>query len=129
LNLLAAGFGLVLAATAIAVVAALERGRRMAELRALRVQGLPARVAAASGLLSYGGLVVGGVLAGVVAAAASWAALRLVVPAFVDSWTATSVPSGPRPLIAGLALVMATAALLGVAALAARPIGKGTGSV
>jgi putative ABC transport system permease protein len=126
LNLLAALLGLVLAATAIVVVAALERGRRLAELRALRVQGLPARVAAASGLLNYAGLVAGGVLAGVVAAAASWAAVRKVVPAFVDGWTVTTVPDGPRPVVAVLAFLLATAALLGVAALVARPIGKGT---
>jgi hypothetical protein len=127
LNLVAGLLGLVLAATAVAVLAALERNRRIAELRALRVQGLPARVAATSGLLNYAGLVAGGVLAGVLAAAASWAAVRKVVPAFVDGWTVTAVPSGPRPVVAVLALLLAAGALLGVAALAARPIGKGTG--
>jgi putative ABC transport system permease protein len=128
LALLAALVGLALAALAIAVVAAVERGRRIAELRALRGQGLPARVAAGSGLLSYAGLVAGGVLAGIVAAAVSWAAARMVVPAFVDGWTVTPVPHGPRPVVAGLALLLATAALLGVAFVAARPIGKGTSS-
>jgi putative ABC transport system permease protein len=128
LNLLAGLLGLLLAATAIAVVASLERGRRVAELRALRVQGLPARVAAASGLLNYVGLVAGGVVAGVAAAAASWAAVRVVVPAFVDEWTATAVPHGPRPVVACLALLLAAAALLGVAVLAARSIGKGVRS-
>jgi hypothetical protein len=127
LAVLAALLGLALAALAIVVIATVERGRRIAELRALRGQGLPARVAARSGLLSYAGLVVGGVLAGIVAAAVSWAAARAVVPAFVDSWTVTAVPRGPRPWVAVAALVLATAALLAVAAWAARPIRGGTG--
>jgi putative ABC transport system permease protein len=125
LNLLAAVCGLVLAAIAIAVVAAVERAWRAADLRALRAQGLPARAAAASGLGSHAGLVVGGVLAGVVAGAVSWAAARAVVPAFVDGWTITAVPHGPRPVVAALALLLVAAALLGVAALAARGSGKG----
>lgn len=127
LNLIAGLLGLALAAAAIAVVAALERDRRVAELRALRVQGLPPGAAAACGRLTYAGLVGGGLLAGVAAAAASWAAVRKVVPAFVDGWTATSVPHAPRPAVAGLALLLAAAALLGAGALAARAIGKGTG--
>lgn len=120
--LLAALLGLALAALAIAVIATVERGRRAAELRALRVQGLPAATAARSGLLGYSWLVLGGVLAGLVAASVSWWATREVLPAFVDGWTATAVPAAPRLVVAVPALILVTAVLLGAAGLAARKL-------
>jgi putative ABC transport system permease protein len=121
-QLLAALLGLALAALAIAVIAAVERGRRAAELRALRVQGLPATTAARSGLLGYSWLVLGGVVAGLVAASVSWWATREVLPAFVDGWTATGVPATPRLVVAVPALIVVTAVLLGAAGLAARKL-------
>jgi putative ABC transport system permease protein len=119
-DLLAALLGLAIAALAIVMIATVERDRRAAELRALRVQGLSAAVAARSGLLGYSGLVLGGVLVGLVCAAVSWLAVRAVLPAFVDGWTATPVPASPRPIVIVLALAVVLAVLLGAAAVAAR---------
>jgi hypothetical protein len=124
LTLLAALAGLVLAAIAVAVVAAIEREPRLAELRALRVQGLPASVAVASGRLGYAWFVLGGVLVGALATVASWPAARAVLPAFVDGWTATAVPAWPRPLVAVVVFAGTTAVLLGVALLTARPVAR-----
>jgi len=117
-QLLTALLGLLLAAAAVTVAAAVERTPRATELADLRTQGLPARTARAVASRGYAVLTVLGVLAGLLATVvAQWLAdVRL--PLFVDSWATLPPPGGPRPgalLLAGLAAAM----VLGVAAWAA----------
>jgi putative ABC transport system permease protein len=115
LHLLTSVLCLLLAAAGIVVVATAERRERASELLALRVQGMAARPAAASGLLGYAGLVLGGLLVGALTAVPAWAAARVVHPVFVDGWTATAAPAGPRWWLALLALLVVGGLLVAVA--------------
>jgi hypothetical protein len=119
LHALAALIGLALAGGAVLAVAAAERRRRLGELVALRVQGLPVRVAARAGRLGYATLVAGGLVAGVAAGAANWWAAHRLLPVFHPGWTATAAPAGPRPLVAAAAFVAVAVLLLSCAAYAA----------
>lgn len=115
LHLLTSVLGLLLAAAGIVVVATAERRERADELRALRVQGMAARPAASSGLLGYAGLALGGLLVGVLAAVPAWLASRIVHPVFVDGWSATEAPVGPRWWLALLAIAVVGGLLIAVA--------------
>ncbi|GAA4675631.1 FtsX-like permease family protein [Phytohabitans rumicis] len=97
--------GVLLAAGALAVAAAVERPDRSAELAALRAQGLPLRAVHWIGYGGYGALAAAGVLVGVVAAALGGALVEAPIPVFVDDWRVLPVPTGPQavPLVlAGL---------------------------
>ncbi|WP_326562913.1 FtsX-like permease family protein [Micromonospora sp. NBC_01796] len=104
-QLLAGVIGLLLAAGAFTVAAAVERGDRRADLVALRVQGLPP---GAVRRVAYGGdlLLVGcAVLLGVGAAVLAGAVLRSTMPLFVDGWRllpTSTAPGGPALLLAAL---------------------------
>jgi hypothetical protein len=124
LALVAALAGLVLAAVAVTVIAAIDRGSRVAELRALQVQGLSPRAARTSFRLSYAWFALGGVLVGGLAAAVSWPAVRAIVPTFVDGWTVTASPAWPRPMVALLVLGFTAAALLVAVLLASWPMAR-----
>src|SRR5207248_956087 len=96
-QLLTAALGLLLAAAAVWVAAAVERGPRAGELVDLRAQGLPGRVARDVGYGGYAALVGFGVLAGLLGTVlAHWLAdVRL--PVFADSWATLPSPTGLRP--------------------------------
>lgn len=118
-RLAAAGLGVLLAAAGLAVAALAEHRSRLAELRDLRRQGLDAATAAGSALRSYAGLVLGGIGAGaLLAAAVSIALIRVGIPVFTDGWTATRAPVLPRPLVA-LAAFAVAAAMIGAVGIAA----------
>lgn len=112
---LAAGLiGLLLAAGALAVVAAVERDDRAAELAALRFQGLPAGAVAR---IAYGGYAVIGLLAVVVGAVVTVVAqlpIQRVVPIFLDNWAVLPLRIGPQP-VPVLASALIAALMLGVA--------------
>ncbi len=97
-HLASAIFGMVLAVGGLGLVAAVDRRRRADDLRALRRQGLSARVARRAGLWSYLSTVVAAAIAGLVAGVAAWLAAGDRMPIFTD---AVSVLRPPRwPLLA-----------------------------
>jgi hypothetical protein len=101
--LLAGVIGLLLAAATIAVAGAVDRRTRLAELAALRVQGLDARAARAASWAGSAGLILTGVAGGLFAAVLARPLARTSVPAFTDGWT---VLAPPAPLSA-VAVVLA----------------------
>jgi putative ABC transport system permease protein len=108
--LLAAALGLLLTAAAVAVTAAVDRGQQVAQLGALRMQGLPRRSAVLSGYAGLTALIGAGLLTGLVAAAIAGPVARVAAPAFTDSWT---VLAPPDPLTV-MALVVAGVIALAV---------------
>lgn len=110
--------GLLLAAGAFVVVAAVERPERAVELAALRVQGLPPAVARSVAYGGYAGLALAAVVLGVVASVLAQAVTRRPIPLFVDGWRVLPVDVGPQPLPALVALVagVLVAGVVGVAA-------------
>jgi predicted lysophospholipase L1 biosynthesis ABC-type transport system permease subunit len=118
-QLLTGALGVLLAALALAVAAAVERPDRSAELAALRAQGLSLR---AVRLISYGGyavLVLAGVAIGIVAAALGGAVVEAAMPVFVDDWAVLPVLTGPQApalLLAGLGGLLVLGATGAVAA-------------
>ncbi|GAA1876315.1 hypothetical protein GCM10009687_50510 [Asanoa iriomotensis] len=105
-QLVAALAGLLLTAGAFIVVAAVERPERVAELAALRAQGLPPRVVRRVAWGGYAGLAVAAVLLGLGASALAQAVTRRPIPLFVDGWDVLPVAVGPQPLPLGLALLV-----------------------
>jgi putative ABC transport system permease protein len=91
-GLLAAGVGLLLAAAAVAVAAAVERGPQLEQLAALRIQGLPRRVAVTIGYAGNAALVAAGLLAGLLAAAVARPVVGVTVRPFTDEWTLIPPP-------------------------------------
>jgi hypothetical protein len=117
-QLLTALLGLLLAAAAVTVAAAVERTPRATELVDLRTQGLPAGIARAVASRGYAVLIGLGVLAGLAGTVVAHWLADVRLPLFVDSWTTLPPPGGPRAgalLLAGLAATV----VLGVAAWAA----------
>jgi len=106
--LLAGVVVLLLAAAALGVAGAVDRRSRLDQLRALRVQGLPGRVAVVTAYAGMVGLVLAGLLAGLAAAALARPLARITVPAFTDGWDVLPLPG---------ALGLASLALAGLAAL------------
>jgi putative ABC transport system permease protein len=91
-GLLAAVLGLLLAAAAVAVTAAVDRGPQITQLSALRRQGLPLRTAVVSGYAGLTVLIGAGLLVGLIAAAIAGPVARVAAPAFTDSWTVLAPP-------------------------------------
>ncbi|MET8148767.1 ABC transporter permease [Actinoplanes sp. NPDC049668] len=96
-SLLAGAVALLLAAAALGVAGAVDRRPRLEQLRALRVQGLPARVAVGTAYAGTAALVLVGLLAGLSAAALARPLVGITVPAFTDGWEVL-----PRPGALGL---------------------------
>jgi ABC-type phosphate transport system permease subunit len=107
--MLAAALGLLLAAAVVAVTAAVDRGPQIAQLGALRVQGLPRRTAVVSGYAGLTALIAVGLLGGVLAAAIAGPVARVVTPTFTDGWR---VIAPPDPLTLGVLLLAGVAALV-----------------
>ncbi|MFV2018093.1 FtsX-like permease family protein [Micromonospora sp. LOL_023] len=116
---LAAGLiGLLLAAGALAVVAAVERDDRAAELAALRRQGLPA---AAVARIAYGGYAVAvglAVLIGLLVTIVARLPIQQTIPIFVDNWAVLPLRIGPQPGPLLAAVLVATVVLGAAGALA-----------
>ncbi len=121
-HLLVAGFAVLLAAGGVRLVAGVDRGRRAADLRALRVQGLPARVTGRAGLTAYLLVVVTAVPVGLLAAAVAWWVAGGDLPVFVDGAGLWPAPHWPRPLAVLWPWLAAAAILVGVALVAGRDL-------
>ncbi|WP_433059624.1 FtsX-like permease family protein [Dactylosporangium sp. CS-033363] len=113
-RLFAATLGLLAAAAALAVSVAAERRQRAADLRALRVQGLPARTASTAGRAGSGAVVLAGAVTGVLAAVVARFASGPPLPYFADGWN-PPVPPDPLPplplLAAGVVALLLLAAV------------------
>ncbi|MFI5909571.1 ABC transporter permease [Dactylosporangium sp. NPDC051541] len=112
-RLFTATLGLLAAAAALAVAVAAERRQRGADLRALRVQGLPARLAAGAARAGSGAVVVAGVLTGLLAAIIARFLSGPALPYFADGWSPPDPPS-PLPLLPLLAVGLGALLLLGL---------------
>jgi putative ABC transport system permease protein len=121
-GLVAGVVALLLAAAAVAVAAAVDRRTRLDELRALRAQGLPGRVAVATGWAGTAALVLAGLLGGIAAAAVARPLARTGVPPFTDGWDVLPPPAalGAAPLAVAGSVALA---VLGLTAwLSVRPL-------
>ncbi|WP_433366542.1 FtsX-like permease family protein [Actinoplanes sp. CA-142083] len=108
-TLIAGAVVLLLAAAAVAVAGAVDRRSRLEQLRALRVQGLPGRVAVVTAYAGIAALVLSGLVVGLLAAAIARPMVRITLPAFTDGWNVLPAPSalGLAPLaLAGLAALL-----------------------
>jgi hypothetical protein len=110
-GVLTAAAGLLLGAAVLAVAAAVERATHVEQLTALRVQGLPRRVAIAAGYTGTAALALAGLLGGLVAAVIARPVAGPAAAPFADGWR-TLAPPDP---LSGAAL--AVAAVLGLVAL------------
>src|SRR5262245_42126444 len=81
----AAALGIALALGGLWLVAAVDRRRRADDLRALRRQGLRPRIVARAALWGYLWLVIGAMLAGLVAAGVAWVATADHLPVLTDT--------------------------------------------
>jgi hypothetical protein len=107
---------LVLAGGVAVVGATVERSERVAELVALRGQGLSARAARAAGYTGTAVLVTGAVATGVVAALLAQVVVSAGLPIFSDDWQVLPVPAGLTPVTL-LVSVAVTLVVIGLAAL------------
>jgi putative ABC transport system permease protein len=97
--LLAALVGLLLAAAAVAVVAAVEREGQADQLRSLRTQGLARGTAVSIAYAGSAALVLAGLLAGLLAAVLARPIAGVTVRPFTDSWDLIPPPGALRPLV------------------------------
>jgi len=107
--LLAAAVAGLLAAAVVAVATAADRGPHLDQLRALRVQGLPAPAAARIAYAGSAALIVAGVLAGLLAALVARSVAGARVAPFTDGW---DVVPPPGPLSAAALAAAGLLALL-----------------
>jgi ABC-type antimicrobial peptide transport system permease subunit len=107
-DVFAALVALLLAGGMVVVTSTVERRARLEELTALRAQGLSRRAVLATGYGSGAALVVGAVLAGVVAALLAVGVVSTSLPVFADGWTLLPVPAGPSvwSVLGGLAVML-----------------------
>jgi hypothetical protein len=113
----AAAVILLLAAGTVVVGSTVEHRGRVAELVALRTQGLTGREVAVAGYAGTGFLLGVALLTGVFSALVAQLAVTASLPVFADGWALVPLPSGVT--LASLVLAAATVlAIIGLAALA-----------
>ncbi|MDQ7909847.1 hypothetical protein RB614_35660 [Phytohabitans sp. ZYX-F-186] len=116
-HLLAAGFAVLLGLGGLALMAAVDRRRTTEDMRALRLQGLPARVVGRAALWTYLPVVVAALVTGAVAAVVAWWLAGGYLPVFVDDSLVLALPRWPSPSAAALPAALAalgfTAAAVG----------------
>jgi hypothetical protein len=108
-RLLLAAIGLLLAAALLALAAQVDSGPRLAQLRALRTQGLSRPTAVVVGYAGYAALVVAGVAGGLLAAVVADRVAKVEVLGFTDGWQILHPPSTLPPgtvAVAGLAALV-----------------------
>ncbi len=131
-HLAAAVFGVLLALGGLGLVAAVDRRQRAGDLRALRVQGLPRRMARRAALWGYLSIVVLAAGTGLAGAAVAWASAGDRIPIFTDTTSGLTPPRWPQwPAVlqpwAAATLAMVVAAV--VASWALRRATRGNGRV
>ncbi|WP_328460555.1 ABC transporter permease [Actinoplanes sp. NBC_00393] len=104
---------LLLAAAVLAVAAAVDRRSVSARLTALRLQGLPVRVAVATGYAGTATLIIAGLLCGLLATVLAAGLTGSAVPAFTDGWQVLAAPSALPP-VAVLVATLAAFLLVGL---------------
>jgi hypothetical protein len=118
-HLAAAVFGVLLALGGLFLVAAVDRRQRAADLRALRIQGLPRRIMRRVALWGYLSIVVTAALTGLAGAAVAWAAAGDKIPIFTDAGSVLSPPRWPDPQTVAQPWAIAGATMVVAAVLAA----------
>lgn len=117
-HLLAGGFAILLALSGLVLMVAVDRRRRVEDGRALRRQGLSARVVGAAARWSYLPVVTSASLAGLIAAGVAWWLAGDYLPIFVDGDFPLAPPRWPDlfPVLGPWALagVMFTAVAVGL---------------
>lgn len=115
-GLLAGVLGVLLAAATVGVTVAVDRGPQLAQMRALRTQGLFRRAAVIAGYGGPAALTAAGLIGGLLAAVVARPLASTATPAFTDGWRLLPPPAalgGGVLAAAGLAvLVMLGAAVL-----------------
>jgi hypothetical protein len=115
----------------VAVVASSERGGLAAQLRALRVQGVPAGITWRVGFGGHAALTVLAAVVGSAAAALAWWVARGTIPLFTDGGEQFYAPAWPRPAIVVVALLAAMLVLTAAGAVATlglrRAVERGNG--
>jgi hypothetical protein len=98
----------------VAVVASTERAALAAQLRALRIQGVPAGIVWRVGFGGHAALTALAAVVGTAAAGLAWWVARRTLPLFSDGGEAFYAPPWPRPLVVlgavSAALLVLTAA-------------------
>ncbi|BCJ41890.1 hypothetical protein GCM10010168_75780 [Actinoplanes ianthinogenes] len=116
-HVLAAGLAVLLGAGALVLAAAVDRGRRVEDLSALRIQGLGRGAAGRAALWTYAILVFAATLVGLLVALGAWALTGWTLPLAGLTPPDLPLPAWPRPgVVAGAC--GAVAALLFLVALA-----------
>jgi hypothetical protein len=118
-HLAAAAFGVLLAVGGLGLVAAVDRRQRAADLRALRVQGLPRRMVRRAALWGYLSTVVLAALTGLGGAAVAWVAAGDRIPIFTDAASGLAPPRWPVWAVVVQPWAVATAAMAVAAIMAA----------
>jgi putative ABC transport system permease protein len=123
-GLLTVVIGLLLAAAAVAIAAAVDRGPQADQLRALRIQGLPRPAAVFVGYAGVAGLVLAGLIGGVFAAVVAQPVANVVATPFADGWRVIAPPSTLTLAAIAVAGLLALLALGLTGWLSARPLGR-----
>lgn len=118
--LLAGGLAVLLGAFALVLAAAVDRARRVEDLSALRVQGLPRPATSRATSWTYPALVGIAALVGLLTALAGWAVTGWALPLAGVGEIAFPLPSWPRLLV----LTGATAIVLALLAVVAWSTGR-----
>lgn len=116
-HLAAAAFGVLLALGGLGLVAAVDRRARAADLRALRVHGLPRRMVRRAALWGYLATVIAAGLTGLAGALVAWAVAGDRIPIFTEAAAGLEPPRWPLwPAVvqpwAATTLAMAVAAVI-----------------
>jgi putative ABC transport system permease protein len=112
----------LVAATMVAVVAAVERDPQAEQLRALRVQGLSRPIAVTSSYAGVAAMVGTALVAGLLAAVLAARIAVVVAPPFPDGWREVAPPDPLGPGALGLAAAVAAVVLAIVTTLSVRPL-------
>ena len=120
--LLVGFMAIVLAAGGLALVAAVDRRPRAAELAALRAQGVDYPTVRASLRWGYPALTFAAGVVGLAAALIAWRLTGWAVPVFSTAQPTLVLPTNPRPLLLGVTWLAAVAVLVTVASLVGRDL-------
>ncbi|GIE77678.1 hypothetical protein Aph02nite_36280 [Actinoplanes philippinensis] len=121
-ELLAGVAALLLAAAAVAVAATVDRRALAEQLAALRLQGLPRRVAVSTGWAGTAALILAGLAGGVFAALLAVDVTGRTVPPFTDGWAVLAPPGPLDPAATALAVATALTVLVLTGRLALQPL-------
>ncbi|GAA3205256.1 hypothetical protein GCM10010532_026830 [Dactylosporangium siamense] len=120
-HILSGVLALVLGAGGLALVIAVDRRERLADLAALRAQGLGRRAAARTLLWTYPVLVATSGVLGLATALIAWRLTGWALPVFGEDLPALPLPHWPGPLLVPATWLLAVLSLMAVALATGRP--------